>query len=1129
MQCPACQHENEPGAKFCEECAAPLPRACANCGRPLSARARFCPGCAYPTGSTEAGPAVETYTPRHLAEKILTSRAALEGERKQVTALFADLKGSMELFADRDPEEARKFLDPVIERMMAAVHRFEGTVNHVLGDGIVALFGAPLAHEDHAVRACYAALRMQETVKRYAESVRRSEGIPIQIRVGLNSGEVVVRSIGSDLRMDYTVVGQSTNVAARMEQSAMAGSILVSATTMKLAEGYFEARPLGPMKVKGLELPIEVFELTGASSARSRLHAAAARGLTRFVGREAEMQQLEHALERARSGHGQVVAVVGEPGVGKSRLYWEFMRSHLARGWLALESGSASYAKATAFLPVIGLLRVYFQIEPGDDLRKVREKCTGKLLALDRGLEPALSALLWLLDVTVEDAQWQRLDPSQRRQRALEGVKRLLLRESQVQPLMILFEDLHWIDALTQSLLDALVESLPAARLLLLVNYRPEYQHAWGGKTYYRQMRIDPLPPESAEELLQTLLGDDAALHDLKGLLVARTDGNPFFLEETVRTLAETGNLAGERGAYRLTRTLDKLQIPATAQAILAARVDRLSPNDKRLLQAASVVGKDVPFALLQGIVGESEEALRRSLASLQAREFLYEARLFPDLEYTFKHALTREVTYNGLLHDRRRGLHGQIVRTIERLHPDRLFEHAERLAHHSFRGELWESAVSYSRQAGAKAIARSANREALAYFEQALTALTHVAQTRDAHEQAIDVRLDLRHVKQVLGELGEGIEHLREAEALALALDDKRRLGLVSAAMGWSLWMVGRSNEALALGRTAQAIAETVGDLKLTVAANYVLGAAALTSGDYPGAASFHRRIIASLPGELGHERLLPTGYPAAISRGWIAWALAERGAFDEGIAIGEEGLRLAEMLDHPFTRIWTYFGLANLHLLRGNFDDAARLIERALAVAREWQLTIWFRYLDWGLGRAYTLSRRVTEGLSLLEQGVRAHAAGKTGNWESLLLAHLSEALFLAGRRDEARATGERAVALARERGERGYEACALHILGRIVGDCGKPDAAAAAALYHQALTLAEELANRPLAAHCHLDLSRLLWRTGEGGEAQQQLNTATMMYREMEMRIWLQEAQTQRNLWFGPDKPAPDPAPA
>jgi class 3 adenylate cyclase len=578
--------------------------------------------------------------PKHLAEKILTSRAALEGERKQVTVLFADLKGSMELLADRDPEEARKILDPVLERMMEAVHRYEGTVNQVMGDGIMALFGAPLAHEDHAVRACYAALRMQASVKQYAEEVHRTEGVPIQIRVGLNSGEVVVRSIGSDLHMDYTAVGQTTHVAARMEQMATAGAILIPPETLTLVEGYVMVKPLGAMPVKGLEVPIEVYEVTGAATVRSRLHAAAARGLTRFVGRDGEVDQLRQALDQARAGHGQVAAVMGEPGVGKSRLFWEFIHSHRTEGWLVIESISVSYGKATAFLPLIDLLRSYFQIEARDEAQKVREKVTGRLFSLDRALEPSLPAFLWLLDVPVEDPQWEKLEPSQRRQRTLDGVKRLLLRESQVQPVLVLFEDLHWIDPETQALLDSLVESLPAARLLLLVNYRPAYQHGWSGKTYYRQLRIDALPPASADELLEGLLGNDPSLRLLKRLLIERTGGNPFFLEESVRTLVETKALAGERGAYRLAKASQDFQIPATAQGILASRIDRLSPEDKRLLQAAAVIGKDVPFDLLQAIAEGPEEALRTGLTHLLAGEFLYEARLFPDLEYTFKHAL---------------------------------------------------------------------------------------------------------------------------------------------------------------------------------------------------------------------------------------------------------------------------------------------------------------------------------------------------------------------------------------------------------------------------------------------------------------------------------------------------------
>src|SRR5579884_1266004 len=531
MQCPQCQAENPARARFCEDCGARLELRCPHCGAAATPGKRFCASCGgslYTAAATpRPAPSPQDYTPQHLAERIIRSRGALEGERKQVTVLFADLKGSLELLADRDPEEARAILDPVLERMMEAVHCYEGTVNQVMGDGIMALFGAPLAHEDHAVRACYAALRMQERVQQYADEVWRSQNVRIQIRVGLNSGPVVVRSIGSDLRMDYTAVGQTTHLAAQMEQLASPGAILLAPDTLVFAEGYVQVKGLGPVQVKGLHEPIEVYELLGAETAHSRLQAAAARGLTKFVGRDAELETLRRTLDQAAAGHGQIVALVGEAGVGKSRLVWEFSHSHRTEGWLVLASGSVSYGKATSYLPAIDLLKSYCGIEHRDDVQRIYEKLTGKLLTLDPALGPTLPALLSLLDMPVDDPSWQALDPPQRRQRTLDALKRLLLRESQRQPLLLVFEDLHWIDAETQALLDSLVDSLPATRILLLVNYRPEYEHTWHRKTYYQQLRLDPLPPESAEELMAALLGEAAQLDPLKHLLIVRTEATP--------------------------------------------------------------------------------------------------------------------------------------------------------------------------------------------------------------------------------------------------------------------------------------------------------------------------------------------------------------------------------------------------------------------------------------------------------------------------------------------------------------------------------------------------------------------------------------------------------------------------
>ncbi len=1118
MQCSRCQAENREGRRFCAKCAAPLTIACRSCGFSNEPGEDFCGGCGAPltvvgrsTQPRFASP--QTYTPKHLAEKILTSRSALEGERKQVTVLFADLKGSMELLADRDPEEARKLLDPVLERMMEAVHHYEGTVNQVMGDGIMALFGAPIGHEDHAVRASFAALRMQRRVNLYADEMQRAGGTPVQIRVGLNSGEVVVRSIGSDLHMDYTAVGQTTHLAARMEQMAKPGSVLVTGATLALAEGYVQVRPLGAVTVKGLETATQVYELLGLGPARSRLQARAARGLTRFVGRASELQLLAQALDRAAAGHGQIAAVVGEAGVGKSRLLWEFTRSHRTHGWLILGSGSVSYGKATPYLPVIELLKSYFGIQDRDGQWEIHERVAGKLLTLDRALEALLTPLLALLDVPVDDAAWTALDPPQRRLRTLEAIKRLLLRESQVQPLLVLFEDLHWIDSETQALLDGLIESLPTARVLLLVNYRPEYEHAWGRKTFYAQLRIDPLPPESAEELLNALLGEDGTLEPLKRVLIARTEGNPFFLEESVRTLVETGDLAGERGSYRQARLLPTIQVPVTVQAVLAARIDRLPPGDKAILQMASVVGKNIPVALLQAIAEPTEEELRAALDRLQAAEFLYETSLFPDPEYTFKHALTHEVAYGSLLQERRRTLHAQIVEAIEQLYPDRLTEHVERLAHHALRGEAWEKAVVFLHQAGMKATERSAYREATACFEQALDALRHLPPQPELQARAIDLYLDASRALLTLGERAKSVDHARRAAALAESLGDERRLGRALAILASRAWDWGDSDHGLELGRRALAIAVRLNDVGLQMSANYALGLIGQTAGDYRQSAEVLSRVAETLQGDRRYEWLGAVTWGAVASRAYLVWSLAELGEFAEAMASGEEALRIGREVDQPSSLIYAHRSLGFISLRRGAISQAIPPLERAVELCRVADVRLLFDITTAHLGYAYSLSGRLPEGVILLEEALADPEATGTAH-HPLLLAYLGEAHLLAGRRDEAVAVARRALDLAHRQKERGNEAWVLRLLGDIAAHPDPPDLQSAEGHYTQALARADELGMRPLTAHCHLGLGKLFHRTRDRAKAAEHLTIAATMYREMDMGVWLEKAEVGLN---------------
>ncbi|MCI0546086.1 MAG: AAA family ATPase [Candidatus Rokubacteria bacterium] len=1095
-----------------------MERHCAACGAAVLPEGRFCGACGarLTPAPGDGGEAVSLaperfasprdYTPKHLAEKIRTSRETLDGERKLVTVLFADMKGSMELLADRDPEEARRLLDPVLEHMMEAVHRYEGTVNQVMGDGIMAIFGAPISHEDHAIRACYAALRMHERVALYAEDLRRNKGIDVLIRIGLNSGEVVVRSISSDLRMHYSALGQTSQLASRLEQLARPGTSLMTPDTLRLAEGYVAARSLGPVPVKGMAEPVEVFEVVGVGPMRSRLAAASARGLSPFIGREPELEHLAGALERAEGGRGQVVAVIGEPGVGKSRLYWEFTRSHRATGWLTLAGDSVSFGRNTAFLPIVQLLKEYFQIDERDDPRRIKEKVTGKLITLDEALQESAPALLDLLGLPADGAT-EATDPARRRQRRVEAVRGLVLRESRVQPLILMLENLHWADAETQALLGSLVDAVEDARVLLLLNYRPEYTHRFTRRPYYSELRLAPLPTESAGELAEALLGRGPDMAALRKLLVGRTEGNPFFLEESIRSLEETRVLAGEPGAYHLAQPLGSIRVPPTVQAVLAARIDRLAEEDKHLLQAAAVIGKQVPVNLLRRIIDAPAEKLRAALERLETADFLAETSPFPDIEYDFRHALTHQVAYGGLLQERRRGLHGQILEALETMHRDRQGEHVDLIAEHAVRGEVWPKAVIYLRAAGARAASRAANLAAIEYFERALSVLARLPESRETAEQRIDLQLDLRPPLLQLGRLPDALERSKDAERLAEEIHDESRLARVYTYLVNYHYLTGEPDRAIAYGERCLSIGEATGDVGLQALARGYMGYSYHAQGQLARARDILRENVERLEGPRS------TGDPAQLSLShiascaWLAFTLADLGDFDEAERSAARALRAADADRNAYGQAIATSMAGLVALRRGALDVAIPSLERSLGICRDKGLAVWRPIPSALLGSAFVQTGRSDDGMPLTEAGVSLSEELGVRAYAPLWTVYQGEAYLAAGQLERAEATGRRALELARLYKEQGHEAWALRLLGDIAARQGALDPAAEH--YGLAAGLARDLAMRPLRARVELALGRLHQRAGRRAEAERHLSLATSMLFDMDMRLWLEEA--------------------
>jgi class 3 adenylate cyclase/tetratricopeptide (TPR) repeat protein len=1085
-------------------------------------------GVAHPTGpvlpaipqtpAVELSDALAIPLPETLAASPHLSGAFLSGamplpqaERRPLTVLFCDLVDSTRLAGHLDPEDYREIVRAYHQTCADVMQRFDGYLAQYLGDGVLVYFGYPVAHEDDAQRAVRAGLDLLEALEPLNTRLALPPEDRVVVRLGVHTGVVVVGDVGAGARQEPLALGETPNIAARLQTLAAPNTLVISAATYQLIAGYFTCEALGVQALRGLAQPLRVYRVLGASGVQSRLEVAATYGLTPLVGRVPEVELLMERWARVKAGMGQVVLLTGEAGIGKSRLV-QVLKDHIAsEAHTCLECRGLPYYQHTALYPIIELMQHWLPWQPGAAPGAALGKLEVLLAQAQLTLAEAvpLAAALIALPLPAERYPAFRLTSEQQRQRTFDVVLALVEVLAAQQPVLLIVEDLHWVDPSTLELLTLLLDQVPTLRLYLVLTCRPAWQSSWGFRTHLTPLTLTPLTQSHVEAMVQGVLRGHHLPEAVLAQIVAQTDGIPLFVEEVTKAVVEAGLGTAGPAQDVTTGPLPMLGIPATLYEALMARLDRLG-SAQGVAQLGATIGREFAYTLLRAVVPLEDEALQRDLAALVAAELLYQHGQPPRALYRFKHALIQEAAYESVLRSVRRQIHQRILRVLEAQFPETVTTAPALLAHHAQRGEVWEQDIIYFRQAGEQAMARSAYREAVAAFEQGLIVLQHLPDSRCTRVQAIDLRLALRNAFYPLGELGRLLVHLQEAEVLAEALGDHHRMGWVSAYLLAHFVLAGELGRALVSGHRALAIAADLGEVGLTVVAQYYLGSVYRSLGAYRQTRELLQQCVASLHGALLQERFGLHGLASVRSRSVLVLALAECGDFTEGRAPAEEGVRIAETADHPYSRVHAYWAVGFRALRQGDLSQAIPVLERALDLAQGAYLRLIVPQVAALLGAAYALAGWTADALPLLERAVEQAVAMGFMFDHALRTVWLGEAYLLAGRLDEAYTQAQRALEFSRGHKEQGYEAYALRLLGEIAAQREQSEPEQAGAHYRQALALAEELGMRPLAAHCHFGLGTLYTMQGQPEQAHTALSTAIALYRAMEMTFWLPQAE-------------------
>jgi DNA-binding NtrC family response regulator/class 3 adenylate cyclase/tetratricopeptide (TPR) repeat protein len=1106
-RCPNCGADNPPVAEFCEQCGASLPRQTADVRLPR----------------TDSGP-VDPHERPTASGPAFAPRAAGEAERRHLTVLSCRLAGSTALSEQLDPEDLHEMVRDFQAVCAEVVRGFEGHIAHDLGDGLLLYFGHPLAHEDDARRAVRTGLAIVEEIGRLNRRLERERGARMAVRVAIHSGVVVVEAMGLSDKREPLALGDVPHIAAQLQELAEVDTVVVSPATHRLIEGYFRCHAGGGYALRGLAQPMTVYRVVEESTAQSRLDVAVTTGLTPLVGREQEIGLLAERWERAKEGFGQVVLLSGEPGIGKSRLVHVLKERIGGEVHATLECRCSPYYQNSAFYPVIDHVQRLLRVEPDDPPQEKFVKLEGALAAYGLAVEETVPLFASLLSLPPSERYPPlALTPPQQRQKTLEALVAWMLKEADRQATLSVWEDLHWADPSTLAFLGLLVEQAPTMSVLILMTLRPEVSLPWANRSHVTRIALSRLTARQSATMVHQVVGGKALPADVHHQLVAKTDGVPLFVEELTKMVLESGSLEEGVGGYQLSGRLLPMAIPSTLHDSLMARIDRLGPG-KQVAQLGATLGREFTYDLIQAISPVDEPTLRRELARLTEVELLYQRGVPPQARYVFKHALIQDTAYQSVLRSQRQQYHRQIAQVLTERFPETREAHPELLAHHYTEARLWEEATVYWQEAGQRAIERSAHREAVVCFEQALATVTHLPQNPERIRRAIDLRFDLRNSLIEVRELGRLFTHLREADALSQALGDQPRLGWVANYMSNYFTNVGQYEEAIQAGERALALAATTGDFALQMYANIHLGMAFQALGDYRRGIEVLRQSVKALEGDRRLERFgpLPRGdsppppsqvgrrgpfLPSILAGVWLVHCHAELGEFAEAVRVGEEALRRGEVSGRPVDLAYGYRGIGFVYLRQGELEKAIAMAERGLNLCRGGEQPFHFRWFASALSYAYALTGRHAEAMPLLEQAASVSTEGiSASRWS----AYLSEAHLLAGRVDTATRLAEDGFALSRDHRQGGDHGWILRLLGEIHARHGSTGGERAEAFYRQARAAAAERGMRPLTAQCHLGLGLLFRQQRRAPEARSELSAACEHFRAMGMEFWLARAQ-------------------